>query len=194
MTNITGGNLYSLWKIANVALPRVAAVYSSASGDMNGTQGTSGSFQTGSGDHGPIMSPIYPEFAKLRDEFQHILADTARNLIDSQAAVQKAIEDFTETDSQSGRELDKILKGKEIDGTQYHDPNDPNMNPPSDTNGDHIADPVTPPKQPYDGYTNEGDQKVPDSNGDGKIDQTDIAAHTRKLEQTRDDLNGMKDK
>lgn len=155
MTDVTGGDLYSLWKIANVALPRVAAVYSSSSSSMGSSEGQiEGAYQDGTGRYGqPTYGGSMESFQKCYNEFHHILALTGRNLMDTIDSVNEAITEFREQDSAAGAQLDSILKGEEIDGLQLHDPNDPNQNPPDEM--------PTDPDKPDD-YESPGDEKAED--------------------------------
>lgn len=140
MTEVTGGDLYKLWSVANVHLPNVAAVYTSGSSSMGENQGDiRGAFETGS--EGPHGSVIYggpcEAFFSLHNEFQHVLATTGQNLLDSASAVSKAIEEFVEEDTTAGTELDSVLEGEPYKGgPALHDPDDPAQNPPEDPPGD----------------------------------------------------------
>ncbi|HZE40431.1 MAG TPA: hypothetical protein VE172_16640 [Stackebrandtia sp.] len=159
-------------------LPRVAAVYAGGSQSAGKTQNTSGKFITDtSGDHGAIDSPIYAPFDQCRSEWQHILAQAATNTYDACDAINKAIDNFSQTDTDAGDDLNKILDGKGYDGHKpLHDPDNPASNPVSDTNHDHRYDKPDKdhkPVEPYDGYQSEGDQGVPDYNHDGKVDDAD---------------------
>ncbi|HIV59269.1 MAG TPA: hypothetical protein H9902_15085 [Candidatus Stackebrandtia faecavium] len=156
MNDVTGGDLYSLWKIANVALPRVANVYGSSSSGLNGNQSDmSGLFAAGEGPHGSVIqSPIFSSFSQVYSEFQHILALSGRNIQETADAVNRAIEGYSERDTQAGEDLASILKGDEYKGTQMHDPDDPLTNPPEDT-----TDPVEP-----DYYDSPGDEAADDVN------------------------------
>ncbi|TWJ08088.1 hypothetical protein LX16_4308 [Stackebrandtia albiflava] len=176
MADVTGGDLYSLWKIANVSLPRVASVYTSTSGTMNGGQdGMSDLFLQGEGQYGqPMYGAAYASFQKTYSEFQHILAQTGQNILDTAAAVNLAIQNFGTADGETGTTLDDlnaILEGEQIGGTQYHDPNDPTMNPPEDPPGE-----VTEPE----GYTSPGDEPAEDP-----------GAEEQEIQDTIDDLNEM---
>ena len=156
MVDVTGGDLYKLWKVANVDLPNVAGVYTSGSSELGGNQGDlRGAFATGS--EGPHGSVIYggpcEAFYNLHTEFQHILAQTGQNLLDTAAAVNKAIELFSEEDGEAAASLDAILDGEPYDGVPLHDPNDPGQNPPE-----------TPPGEPDfpDYYDSPGDEAAED--------------------------------
>ncbi|MFD0558248.1 hypothetical protein FB566_3547 [Stackebrandtia endophytica] len=156
MADVTGGDLYKLWTVANVHLPNVAAVYTSGSSEMGGNQGDiRGAFETGG--EGPHGQTIYggpcEAFYSLHSEFQHVLAQTGQNLLDTASAVNKAIENFSEEDTAAGNDLDSILEGDPYDGTQLHDPNDPSQNPPAEPPGE--------PDFPDD-YDSPGDEEAED--------------------------------
>lgn len=176
MANITGGDLYSLWKIANVALPRVAAVYSSASSSMGGSEGSiQGAYVTGEGQYGqPTYGGSMEAFTNCYNEFHHILALTGSNIMDTSAALNKAIEEFRGQDGTASSDFDSIIAGEKVDGVQHHDPNDPNQNPPEEM--------PTEPDKP-DNY---------DSPGDNSAENPD--AERRDIEDAIDDLEEMEDK
>jgi hypothetical protein len=136
MVDITGGDLYSLWKIANVALPRVANVYTDAIPSVSSTESAAQSAFDGAGQgtYGSTMGNVYPAFCNLRNEFWHVLSGTATNLMDCSSAINKAIEDYKAQDSGAATDFENIMQGKEVDGVQLHDPSDPTQNPP--TGGD----------------------------------------------------------
>lgn len=176
MTDVTGGDLYSLWKIANVALPRVAAVYTSASSSMGASEGNiQGAFEDGTGQYGqPTYGGSMESFQKCYNEFHHILSLTGRNLMDTAEAVNGAIAAYREDDTSAGTELDSILKGEKIDGVQLHDPNDVNQNPPEDM--------PTDPDKP-DNYESPGDEKTDDPE-----------AERREIKDALEDLQDMEEK
>lgn len=178
MVDVTGGDLYSLWKIANVALPRVAAVYTSSSGSMGGAEGKiEGAFEDGTGRYGePTYGGSMESFTKCFNEFHHILAQTGQNLMDTADSVNKAITEFREQDGSAGTELDCILEGGKVDGVQLHDPNDVNQNPPKP------EDMPTKPDRP-DNYDSPGDDK-----------SKDPEAERREIREALEDIQEMEEK
>lgn len=162
MGDVTGGDLYKLWKVANVALPHVAAVYTDANKTSAGSDGKAPAiFETKiKNQYGANqVSPISAAYELVSGEFQHILAQTATNLIACSGALNLAIEAFIVQDEAAGGDLRTayrdLLAGKVVDGKRWHDPTDPPINPPPSA-----ADPGTPDEP--DSYTSPGDRKAED--------------------------------
>ncbi|MFD0557466.1 hypothetical protein FB566_2737 [Stackebrandtia endophytica] len=75
---------------------------------------------------------VYPHWAALRNELQHILASSAQHSIDASAAVNLALNEFRGVDDDNAESVTEI--GKEFDGLlvdeNYVDLDDPSQNPP----------------------------------------------------------------
>ncbi|HZE41452.1 MAG TPA: hypothetical protein VE172_21840 [Stackebrandtia sp.] len=182
MNSVTGGDLYSLWSVANVSLPRVAKVYTDANSAMSGTENSSGKFEAAPTDHGPSTSPIYPYFENCRSELQHILAQTATNILDVSSALNLAIKDYEKEDTTAADQFKHIIAGDKVDlhgdgdAVQIHDPNDPSSSPPTGTDK-----PGKPDEPDY--YDSPGDDK-----------STNPTKDEKHLTQVEKDINNLKDK
>lgn len=154
-SEVTGGDLLTLWKVSKVHLPRVADVFGTASqllgsgGDGGeGTADAADAFTSEGrpsdiayyherGNHakrpsydqpskpGGDTGPIYPHWVQLRNELQYLTATTAQYALDASDAVNTALNMFRGVDEDNAGATTDV--GKEFDA-MIEDPNwvDPN--------------------------------------------------------------------
>lgn len=135
---VTGGDLFKLWQVANVCLPRTAKTYTDASGGLGGTTGgTDGGTQFSDTEafqksdsmspHGEPGGRVFASWSALRDEMHLIMGTTAQNLLYAQEALNTAIAQYQEEDDS----LAADLTNNYLNNPEKHDKNDPSQNPPT---------------------------------------------------------------
>ncbi|MBN1170987.1 MAG: hypothetical protein JXA67_02330 [Micromonosporaceae bacterium] len=164
---IAGGDLYHLWRVAEVHLPRIADVYYDANRALSGAKTTYA--QVGPGEaHLPpevthdtdafrqntssvpasagyyasqasMTSSVGAAWEALRNELQSMYAQVGTTVLDAAGGIRRAMQDFVDADLTSADELSKYL----VDRTN-HNPNDPASNPPVRGADDHPGEPVLP--------------------------------------------------
>lgn len=140
---ITGGDLWHLWRVAAVHLPRVADVFYDAS-RLAGGGGSDGSDSGGFRDNAPaypgatyaMTSTVAAAWSGVAGEMQSMFTDIGTTIVDAAAGVNSAIKTFIDTDCVSDDELQKFLAD-----TNKHDPDNPLSNPPVPGDDDY---PVAP--------------------------------------------------
>jgi|GEM_PF-1486385 hypothetical protein len=141
MVEIMGGDLYHLWRVSDVHLPRIADVYYDASRALGGATGVdAGAFRanTPSGPGGSIMtSSTGAAWAALRDEMQRMYQEIGGTILDASAALRRAQQAYVEADMASADALSNYLNDPNM-----HDPNDPLSNPPVEGADDHPGEPA----------------------------------------------------
>ncbi|MGA8115191.1 MAG: hypothetical protein WCA46_16125 [Actinocatenispora sp.] len=145
-TNITGGDLYSLWRVSDVHLPRIADVFYDANTTLVGGRSSGGSSDTdafrstASGPGGTMMSsPIGAAYAEVRDEIQSMYAQIEQTILTAATGIRQASQDFVDADMVSADALAKYRADP-----ANHDPNDPASNPPKPGDDDYPGDPILP--------------------------------------------------
>lgn len=155
--NVTGGNLYHLWRISDVHLPRVADVFFDATRLISGgaastsapvggqapvTHHDSDGFRANTAAYpgASIMtSSIGAAWADLRDELQFMYAQIGETVIEAAQGVRQATDAFLHAD---GGNAD-LLKNYLNDPTS-HDLKNPASNPPVADSPDDPGNPDVP--------------------------------------------------
>ncbi|GLZ78125.1 hypothetical protein Afil01_29320 [Actinorhabdospora filicis] len=126
---VTGGDLFKLWQVANVYLPRAAKVYTDVNAGVAGTSnGEIGAFGRGENASGHLDGGrVLAAFGPLRNEFQWIIADTAQYLLDAQTALNKAIAEYGKQDAAAAADF----RNNYLNNPDKRDTSDPSQNPPT---------------------------------------------------------------
>ncbi|WP_213450999.1 hypothetical protein [Rhizomonospora bruguierae] len=143
MADVTGGDLYHLWRVSEVLLPRVADVYYDANRLIGGA--AAGNDEDGFGSTTPVYSgssatysPTGSAWAAVRDELQSMYAEIGTTILDAAQGVRMAREAYAEADTAAGEELNALLR----DPTWQ--PSDPGSNPPVPGSEDDPGQPILP--------------------------------------------------
>jgi len=129
MKDVTGGDLYHLWRVSEVLLPRIADVYYDANRLIGGA--AAGNDEGGFGSTTPVYSgssvthsPAGAAWAAVRDELQDMYAEIGSVVLDAADGVRAARQIYEANDAKCAGELQKLL------GDDRSQPRDPNSNPP----------------------------------------------------------------
>lgn len=141
MVEIMGGDLYHLWRVSDVHLPRIADVYYDASRALGGATGDEeGGFRanTSTGPGGSTgASAVGAAWAEVRDELQRMYQDIGGTILDASAAVRRAQQAYVDADMASADALSNVLN----DPAQ-HNLDDPLSNPPAEGDDDYPGEPA----------------------------------------------------
>ncbi|GAA4590245.1 hypothetical protein BJY16_009173 [Actinoplanes octamycinicus] len=125
---VTGGDLFALWRTSEVNLPRVADVFYDANRLLGGSQGGAGSFRV----NGPaypgasvMASGIGGAWETLRTELQSMMEQVGTAVLDAAQGVRTATQAYLDVDAANAALLQQYL-----DDPINHDKTDPASNPP----------------------------------------------------------------
>lgn len=158
---ITGGDLYHLWRVAAVHLPRVADVYYDATRVLGGARTTVTPIPGAPSHIAPEITndsdgfrqnkPAYPgaatamtssvgtAWAALRDELMNMYAQIGGTVLAGANGVSAAMQAFVDADMVNADALDKYKADP-----NNHDPNKPESNPPAPGSAEEPGTPVLP--------------------------------------------------
>ncbi|BBH70720.1 hypothetical protein ACTI_74050 [Actinoplanes sp. OR16] len=147
--NVTGGDLYRLWRVSDVHLPRVADVFYDANRLLGGAAGGSDAFRVNAYAYpgaSVMTSAIGAAWQELRGELQLTMAQVGDTVLDAARGVRTAALVYNETDIDNAGELLKVdgIGGKLGDYLSRrinHDPGDVASNPPSPGSGEDYGIP-----------------------------------------------------
>jgi len=130
---VTGGDLYHLWRISDVHLPRIAdAFYDAtrilAAGRRTGTETDADAFRADTQVApvaGGMASSIAWAWGELRDEVQQGFAQVGETILEAAIGVRQATEIYLNADA-ANADLLKVY----LADPRNHDPNNPDSNPP----------------------------------------------------------------
>lgn len=143
MAEIVGGDLYHLWRVSDVHLPRIADVYYDAGRLIAGAAGDdTGGFRAN--------TPAYPgstymssagaaAWSALRDELQRMYAQIGGTCLNAAEGIRRAHQAYVDADMASADALSQYLADP-----ANHDPNDPASNPPKEGDDDYPGEPALP--------------------------------------------------
>jgi hypothetical protein len=142
--NVTGGDLYHLWRVSEVHLPRVADVFY----DANRLLGGPGK---DSGDSFRDNTPVYPgasfstssvgaAWEGVRAEMQTMMAQIGTTILDGAQGVRAATQAYINVDTANANLLNVYLHDP-----RNHDPNDVASNPPAAGADDNPGAPLPTP-------------------------------------------------
>lgn len=145
MGEVTGGDLYKLWRVSQVNLPRVADVFYDATRSLGGAAdgNDEGGFRENEaaypGATTAMTSTIGNAWAKARDEFQQVLVDVGGSVMKAAQGVSNATQLFVDTDQVGADALQVYL-----DDPAKHDKGDEASNPPAEGADDNPGEPDLP--------------------------------------------------
>jgi hypothetical protein len=133
MTEVTGGELLTLWKVGRVELPKIAQVYLDAIDGLAAARGAAAAFfqPPAAGAPESTAGQVGPAWHRVCDELTETLSRCARDTLAGADAVGRAIAEHTHTDADGTGSLTE--PGQEL-WRRIHDPNeidpaDPDQNP-----------------------------------------------------------------
>jgi len=133
MTEVTGGELLTLWKVGRVELPKIAQVYLDAIDGLAAARGAAAAYFRPSAAGAPesTAGQVGPAWQRVCDDLAETLALCARNTLAAADAVGRAITEHTRTDAdgagsptEPGQDL-----WRRIHDPHEIDPADPDQNP-----------------------------------------------------------------
>jgi hypothetical protein len=133
MTEVTGGELLTLWKVGRVELPKIAQVYLDAIDGLAAARGAAAAFfqPPAAGAPESTAGQVGPAWQRVCDELTETLSLCARSTLAGADAVGRAITEHTRTDAdgtgsptEPGRDL-----WRRIHDPNEIDPADPDQNP-----------------------------------------------------------------
>lgn len=127
MTQILGGDLYHLWRVSDVHLPRIADVFSRAIDAIAGVPAGDAIFRADASIYigGPTHSSVGEAWDDLRAELEQLLKDAILSIDCAEYGLRKAQQAYVDADLASADALSKYLADP-----INHDPLDPASNPP----------------------------------------------------------------
>ncbi|SDT67416.1 hypothetical protein [Actinoplanes derwentensis] len=125
---VTGGDLFHLWRVSEVLLPRVADVFYDANRLLGGSAGDGGSFRV-SGPAYPgssiMTSAIGTAWEDLRAEMQAMMEQVGTTVLDAGQGVRNATQAYLDVDTANANLLrDHLADPRNLD------PSDVPSNPP----------------------------------------------------------------
>jgi hypothetical protein len=152
MGRIVGGDLYHLWRVSDVHLPRIADVYYDANRTLNGGKSTStGPFDVTYDTEAfrestpaypgatAMSSPVAAAWADLRDEMQIMYAQIGETVLNAAEGVRRATQAYIDADLINADALTNYMADP-----ANHDPTDPASNPPAPGSAEYPGEPVLP--------------------------------------------------
>jgi hypothetical protein len=133
MTEVTGGELLTLWKVGRVELPKIAQVYLDAINGLAAASGAAAAYFQPSAAWAPesTAGQVGPAWQRVCDELTATLSLCASNTVAGAEAVGRAITEHTRTDAdgtgsrtEPGQDL-----WRRINDPNEIDPADPDQNP-----------------------------------------------------------------
>jgi hypothetical protein len=134
MTEVTGGELLTLWKVGRVELPKIAQVYLDAIDGLGVARGAAAAYFQSPATAAPASAAdqVGPAWQRVCDELTETLSLCARSTLAGADAVGRAITEHTRTDAdgtgspaEPGQDL-----WRRIHDPNEIDPADPDQNPP----------------------------------------------------------------
>ncbi|BCY14180.1 hypothetical protein [Actinoplanes sp. L3-i22] len=141
MADVTGGDLFVLWRVAQVHLPRVADVFYDANRLLggNGSGSTGRAFRANEAAYpgsGFMTSSVGSAWSELCLEMQLMMEQIGTTILDTGDGVMAAAHAFEEVDRGNADLLNDYLRDP-----AEHDPDDPVVNPPSPWAADYPGTP-----------------------------------------------------
>jgi len=133
MTEVTGGELLTLWKVGRVELPKIAQVYLDAIDGLEAARGAAAAYFQPSAAGAPesTAGQVGPAWQRVCDELTETLSLCARNTLAAADAVGLAITEHTRTDADGTGSLTEPGQDlwRRIHDPAEIDPADPDQNP-----------------------------------------------------------------
>ncbi|MFV2097369.1 hypothetical protein ACFHW1_18095 [Micromonospora sp. LOL_014] len=127
--DVTGGDLYALWRVSEALLPRVADVYYDANRLVAGADSASG------------LIFALTMWNTLRYELQDMYAEIGDVVLDGATAVRDARLAYEATDAQAASELQALL------ADPWRNSTDPAIAPPAPGSEDDPGTPIPAPRR-----------------------------------------------
>jgi len=141
--NVTGGDLYRLWRVSEVHLPRVADVFYDANRLLGGAGRDSGdSFRDNTAVYPGssfMTSSVGAAWEGVRGEMQAMMAQLGTTVLDAAEGVRAATQAYLEADDRARAGL----LSSYLNDPLNHDPADVASNPPAAGADDHPGTPAT---------------------------------------------------
>ena len=141
VANVTGGDLYHLWRVSEVHLPRVADVFYDANRLLGGSGRNSGdSFRDNTAVYpgsSYMTSSVGAAWENVRAEMQAMMAQIGTTVMDAAQGVREAREAYIAVDEANRKLLEQYLHDP-----LNHDPNDAASNPPAAGAEDNPGEPL----------------------------------------------------
>jgi hypothetical protein len=138
VAEIVGGDLYHLWRVSDVHLPRIADVYYDANRVLSGAK-TNASGPRTTTDTAAMSSSAAAAWADLRDELQSMYAQIGETVLEAAEGIRRASAAFVEADLVNADALSDYMADP-----ANHDPDDAASSPPAPHAPDHPGEPVLP--------------------------------------------------
>lgn len=139
--NVTGGDLYHLWRVSEVHLPRVADVFYDANRLLGGPGRNSGdSFRDNTAVYPGssfMTSSVGAAWEDVRAEMQAMMAQIGATILDAAQGVRAATQAYIEVDHANANLLNQYLRDP-----LNHDPADNASNPPAPGADDNPGQPA----------------------------------------------------
>ncbi|WP_341716750.1 hypothetical protein QQG74_22585 [Micromonospora sp. FIMYZ51] len=140
MAEVVGGDLYRLWRVSEVHLPRIADVYYDAARTVAGARGSGSSSDADAfRDSTPVYpgssvlsSPVGAAWAQLRNELQHMYTQIGDTVQLAGDGIRDATQAYLDTDQVNADALRLYLNDP-----RNHNLDDPASNPPAVGDDDH---------------------------------------------------------
>ncbi len=133
MTEVTGGELLTLWKVGRVELPRIAQVYLDAIDGLAVARGAAAAYfqPPDAGAPDSTAGQVGPAWQRVCDELTETLSLCARNTLAGADAVGRAITEHTGSDGDGTGSLTEPGQDlwRRIHDPYEIDPADPDQNP-----------------------------------------------------------------
>jgi hypothetical protein len=144
---VTGGDLYHLWRISDVHLPRIADAFYDATRLLSGGTTSGGEQDTDAfrdneeayPGSAAMSSSVGAAWELVRDEMQCGFAQVGTTILDAATGVRHATDTYLTTDAANADLLKQYLADP-----RNHDPNDAAANPPAAGADDNPGQPVLP--------------------------------------------------
>jgi hypothetical protein len=109
---VTGGDLFHLWRVSEVHLPRIADVFYDANRLLGGSEGGGGSFRV----NGPaypgssaMTSSIGAAWEDLRSEMQSMMEQVGTTVLEAAQGVRNATQAYLDVDAENANLLRDYL-------------------------------------------------------------------------------------
>jgi hypothetical protein len=129
VAEVTGGDLFRLWRVSEVHLPRVADVFYDANRLLGGSQGGAGSFRAGAPAYpgsSVMTSAIGGAWEVMRSELQAMMEHVGTTVLDAAQGVRNATQAYLDVDTANAELLREYL-----DDPRNLNPADASSNPPT---------------------------------------------------------------
>lgn len=143
MAEVVGGDLYHLWRVSEVHLPRIADVYYDAGRAVGGAASNdSGAFRDSTPAYPgatAMTSPVGAAWAQLRDELAQMYGQIGGTILTAAEGIRQARQGYIDSDQAIADEFRTFMADE-----NNHNPNDVASNPPAEGADDDPGAPYVP--------------------------------------------------